>query len=97
MLGSPTEAKDFLFSLEYKGPKTTHAFLGEVASIDETLNAVVSEKSSSIAFQSFNKQFVERGIHRFQEILWKDYYQKALRRNTNKLKIQKINIALLKK
>ena len=62
MLGSPTEAKDFFFSLEYKGPKTTHAFLGEAASIDETLNAVISEKSSSIAFQSFYKQFVERGI-----------------------------------
>ena len=33
LLGSPSEAKDFLFSLEYKGPKCTHVFLGEVASM----------------------------------------------------------------
>ena len=32
LLGSPSEAEEFIFNVEYQGPKCTHAFFGEVAS-----------------------------------------------------------------
>ena len=60
LLGSRKEAEDFVFSLEYNGPKNTHVFLGEVASIDETPGAIIrTGKFSSIAFESFKLQFLE--------------------------------------
>ena len=60
VIGSPEEAKGFIFSLEYKGPKTTNVFLGQVASISETFPFIIENgKSFSIALQSFKKQFLE--------------------------------------
>ena len=60
LLGSPSEAKDFLFCLEFKGPRCTNAFFGEVASIDDTMDDVISSgKSSSIGFTMFKNQFME--------------------------------------
>ena len=59
LLGLPSEAKDFVFSLEYKGPKTTLAFFGEVASIDETLDLIISRgKCSTIGSEVFKTQFM---------------------------------------
>ena len=66
LLGSPSEAKDFLFSLEYKGPKCTHVFLGEVASINETLDEMISSgKCSSIGFTTFKNQFMEGNTSKY--------------------------------
>ena len=60
LLGSPSEAKDFLFCLKYKGPRSTHAFFGEVSAIDDTIDDVISSgKSSSIGFTIFKNQFME--------------------------------------
>ena len=54
------EAKDFIFCLEYKGPRCTNAFFGEVASIDDTMDDVISSgKFSSIGFTIFKNQFME--------------------------------------
>ena len=59
LLGLPSEAADFVFSLEYKGPKTTLAFFGEVASIDETLDLIISRgKCSTIGSEVFKTQFM---------------------------------------
>ena len=59
LLGSPSEAKGFIFSLEYQGPKSTHVFLSEVAAIDDTVDDVISSgKSSSIGFRIFKNQFM---------------------------------------
>jgi len=59
LLGLPSEAEDFVFSLEYKGPKTTLAFFGQVASIDETFNTVISRgKCSTNGSEVFNAQFM---------------------------------------
>ena len=58
LVGSASEAKDFVFSLEYKGSKTTHTFMGEVASIDDTTEEVISsDKCSSIECLLFDVQF----------------------------------------
>ena len=60
LLGTPSEAKDFIFSLEYKGSGSTHVYLGKVASIDETLTEVLLDaKCSSIGFEVFKRQFME--------------------------------------
>ena len=59
LLGTPSEAKDFIFSLEYKGSGSTHVYLGKVASIDETLTEVLLDaKCSSIGFEVFKRQFL---------------------------------------
>ena len=59
MLGLPSEAKEFVFSVEYKGPKCTHVFLGEVSSVDETFNSIISSgKCSTIGYQAFKTQFM---------------------------------------
>ena len=51
--GSPSEAEEFIFNVEYKGPKCTHAFFGEVSSRYETFNDIVSGgKCSTINFRS---------------------------------------------
>ena len=69
LLGSPSEAKDFIFSLEYKGLKCTHVFLGEVASINETLEEMISSdgngKCSSIGFRTFKSQFMEGNTSKY--------------------------------
>ena len=58
LVGSASEAKDFVFSLECKGSKTTHTFMGEVASIDDTTEEVISsDKCSSIECLLFDVQF----------------------------------------
>ena len=59
LLGSPLEAKDFVFSLEYKGARSTLAYFGEVASIDETFNSIKSRgKCSSISSELFETQYM---------------------------------------
>ena len=59
LLGSPSEAKNYKFSLEYKGPERTHVFMGNVASIDEKLDSIItSGKCSSIGFETFVHQFI---------------------------------------
>ena len=61
LLGSLSEAEEFIFSLEYQGPNSTHVFLGEVASMDETLDEMISSgKSSSIGFRIFKTQFMDK-------------------------------------
>ena len=58
LVGSASEAKDFVFSLECKGSKTTHTFMGDVASIDDTTEEVISsDKCSSIECLLFDVQF----------------------------------------
>ena len=60
LLGSPSEAEEFIFNVEYKGPKCTHAFFGEVASAEETFDSIVSSgKCSTINFEVFKTQFME--------------------------------------
>ena len=60
LLGSPTEAKDFVFSVEYIGAKCTNAFFGEVSSIDETFDSIISSsKCSTIGFEAFKNQFIK--------------------------------------
>ena len=60
LLGSPSDAKEFIYSLEYKGPKSTHVYLGEVASIDDNLETIIATgKCSSIGFESFKYQFMD--------------------------------------
>ena len=60
LLGSPSEAEGFLFSLEYKGPGSTHVYFGKVAAIDDTMDNVISSgKSSSIGFTIFKNQIME--------------------------------------
>ena len=60
LLGSPTEAEGFIFSLEYQGSRSTHAYFGNVASINDTVDDVISSgKSSSIGFTIFKNQFME--------------------------------------
>ena len=60
LLGSPSEAEGFLFSLEYKGPGSTHVYFGKVAAIDDTMDNVISSgKSSSFGFRIFKNQFME--------------------------------------
>ena len=59
LLGSPSEAKDFVFSLEYKGARSTHAYFGEVASIDETFNSIISRgKCSTVNSELFKIQYM---------------------------------------
>ena len=58
--GSPSEAEEFIFNVEYKGPKCTHAFFGEVSSRYETFNDIVSSgKCSTLNFEVFKTQFLE--------------------------------------
>ena len=58
LLGSASEAKDFTFTLEYQGSKSTHIFFGEVASIDDAMEEVISSgKCSSIGSILFDIQF----------------------------------------
>ena len=60
LIGSPSEAENYLFSLEYKGSASTHVYLGKVASIDETLESIItSGKCSSIGFETFVHQFLD--------------------------------------
>ena len=60
LLGTPTEAEGFIFSLEYQGSRSTHAYFGNVASINDTVDDVISSgKSSSIGFRIFKNQFME--------------------------------------
>ena len=60
LLGPPSECKEFVFNVEYKGPKCTNAFFGEVASIDETFNSIISSgKCSAINSEVFITQFME--------------------------------------
>ena len=66
LLGTPSEAKDFIFSLEYKGSGSTHVYLGKVASIDETLTEVLLDaKCSSIGFEVFKRQFMEGNTSKY--------------------------------
>ena len=59
LLGLPSEAQDFLFNVEYKGPESTHSYLGRVASIDETFNSIISRgKCSTISSEAFKTQFI---------------------------------------
>ena len=59
LLGLPSEANEFVFSLEYKGPESTLAFFGKVASIDETFNSIISRgKCSTISSEAFKTQFM---------------------------------------
>ena len=60
ILGSPKDADDFMFSLEYEGPHSTHAFFGKVASINEPRESIISSgKCSSIGFETFKTQFMK--------------------------------------
>ena len=60
LLGPPSESKDYIFNVEYEGPKCTQAFFGEVASIDETFNSIISSgKCSAINSEVFITQFME--------------------------------------
>ena len=60
LLGSPSGAEEFIFNVEYKGPKCTHAFFGEVASPEETFDSIVSSgKCSTINSEVFKTQFME--------------------------------------
>ena len=59
-LGPPSESEDFVFNVEYKGPKCTHAFFGEVASIDECFHTIISSgKCSTVNYEVFKTQFME--------------------------------------
>ena len=59
LLGSPSEAKDFVFSLEYKGARSTNAYFGEVASIDETFISITSKgKCCTINSELFKTQYM---------------------------------------
>ena len=59
LLGSPNDAKNYVFSLEYKGSKSTNVFLGEVASVDESFTDIISSgKCSALGFQAFKTQFM---------------------------------------
>ena len=63
LLGPPSESKDYIFNVEYEGPKCTQAFFGEVASIDETFNSIISSgKCSAINSEVFKTQFMENDI-----------------------------------
>ena len=60
LIGSRSDAEEYVFSLEYKGPKNTNFFLGEVSAIDDTVEEIVtSGKSATIGFESFKAQFIE--------------------------------------
>ena len=60
LIGSRSEAEEYVFSLEYKGPKNTYFFLGEVSAIDDTVGSIItSGKSATIGFESFKTQFME--------------------------------------
>ena len=66
LLGSPSEAKDFIFSLEYKGSESTHVFFGKVSSINESGKSIItSGKCSSIAFNVFKTQFMEGNTSKY--------------------------------
>ena len=63
LLGPPSESKDFVFNVEYKGPECTHAFFGKVAPIDETFNSIISSgKCSTVNSEVFMTQFMENDI-----------------------------------
>ena len=51
LVGSASEAKDFVFSLECKGSKTTHTFMGEVASIDDNTVKKVISSGTCVSFE----------------------------------------------
>ena len=58
-LGTPTEADQYAFALEYKGPKIASTFVGEVVSIDEPWDSIVSNyKCFTTPFANFKAQFV---------------------------------------
>jgi len=58
-LGTPTEANQYAFALEYKGPKIASTFVGEVVSIDEPWDSIVSNyKCFTTPFANFKAQFV---------------------------------------
>jgi len=65
LLGPPSESKDFVFNVEYKGPECTHAFFGKVASIDDSFNSIISSgKCSTVNYEVFKTQFIEIDIDR---------------------------------
>ena len=51
LVGSASEAKDFVFSLECKGSKTTHTFMGDVASIDDNIVKKVISSGTCVSFE----------------------------------------------
>ena len=51
LVGSASEAKDFVFSLECKGSKTTHTFMGDVASIDDNTVKKVISSGTCVSFE----------------------------------------------
>ena len=53
------EADQYAFALEYKGPKIASTFVGEVVSIDEPWDSIVSNyKCFTTPFANFKAQFV---------------------------------------
>ena len=70
LLGSPAAAKDFVFNVEYKGPVSTCAYFGEVASICETYKSIISSgKCSAIGFESFKTQFMEGNTTKYSWVV----------------------------
>ena len=66
LIGSPSEAKEFMFSLEYTGSRSTHVYMGDVASVDESLDSIItSGKCSAIGFESFKHQFMKGNTSKF--------------------------------
>ena len=60
LIGSPLEAKEFTFRLDYKGSKSVFVYFGRVASMDETLDSIItSGKCSCIGFEPFKNQFMK--------------------------------------
>ena len=54
-----SEAEEFVFNVEHKGPKSTLAYFGKVASIDETFNSIISSgKCSAFGSEVFKTQFM---------------------------------------
>ena len=63
LVGPSSEAQNFMFSLEYKGPKSTNVYMGEVAAIDESLEVIIaSGKCNCLPFGHFKKQFLEEDL-----------------------------------
>ena len=60
LIGSPLEAKEFTFRLDYKGSKSVFVYFGRVATMDETLDSIItSGKCSCIGFEPFKNQFMK--------------------------------------
>ena len=60
LIGSPLEAKEFTFRLDYKGSNSVFVYFGKVASMDETLDSIIaSGKCSCLGFEPFKNQFMK--------------------------------------